>query len=89
MTQSEIKEIIIRLKKNEMNVFDVPEECKNAIDIVNIERKLGCRLIGKRGFDIISNSFFVEEHLVLMQRVKNREKLFVRHLKILILIMIF
>lgn len=64
MTQSEIKEIIIRLKKNEMNVFDVPEECKNAIDIVNIERKLGCRLIGKRGFDIISNSFFVEEHLV-------------------------
>lgn len=64
MTQLEIKKIIRQLKKNEISVFDVPEEYKNAIDIVNFERKSGLRITGKRGFDIISNSFFVEEDLV-------------------------
>ena len=61
MAKSEVKEIITRLKKKEIRVFDVPEEYKNDIQLVTFERKAGLRITGKRGFDIISNSFFVEE----------------------------
>lgn len=64
MEKSEVKEIIRQLKKKEIRVFDVPEEYKNNIQLVAFERKSGLRKIGKRGFDIISNSFFVEEELI-------------------------
>ena len=64
MAKSEVKEIITRLKKKEIRVFDVPEEYKNDIQLVTFERKAGFRITGKRGFDIISNSFFVEETLI-------------------------
>lgn len=64
MAQSEIKKIIRQLKKKEIRVFDVPEEYKNDIQLVTFERKAGFRITGKRGFDIISNSFFVEETLI-------------------------
>ena len=64
MVKSEVKEIIRRLKKKEIRVFDVPEEYKNDIQLVTFERKAGLRITGKRGFDIISNSFFVEETLI-------------------------
>ena len=64
MVKSEVKEIIRRLKKKEIRVFDVPEEYKNDIQLVTFERKAGLRITGKRGFDIIFNSFFVEETLI-------------------------
>ena len=64
MAQSEIKEIIRQLKKKEIRVFDVPEEYVNEIQIVTFERKAGLRITGKKGFDIISNTFFVEETLI-------------------------
>lgn len=63
MVQTEINKIIKQLKNNEIRVFDVPEEYKNDIQIVTFERKAGMRITDKRGFDIISNSFFVEELL--------------------------
>ena len=66
MAKSEVKEIIRRLKKKEIRVFDVPEEYKNDIHLVTFERKAGFRITGKRGFDIISNSFFVEETLIYL-----------------------
>lgn len=66
MIKSEVTEIIRRLKKKEIRVFDVPEEYKNDIQIVIFERKAGFRITGKRGFDIISNSFFVEETLIYL-----------------------
>lgn len=64
MAQSEVKKIIRQLEKNEISIFDVPEEYENDIQIVNFERKAGLRMTGKRGFDIISNYFFVEEDLI-------------------------
>lgn len=64
MPKSEVKEIIRRLKEKEIRIFDVPEEYKNDIQLVTFERKAGFRITGKRGFDIISNSFFVEETLI-------------------------
>ena len=74
MVQSEIKKIIRQLKKNEITVFDVPEEYKNTIDIVNFERKSGMRITGKRGFDVIANSFFVEEDLMHVDMNGNERK---------------
>ena len=64
MAQSEIKKIIRQLKKKEIRVFDVSEEYENEIQIVTFERKAGLRITRKKGFDIISNSFFVEETLI-------------------------
>lgn len=64
MAQSEIRKIIRQLKRNEILVFDVPEEYKNDIQLVSFERKAGLRITVKKGFDIISNTFFVEETLI-------------------------
>lgn len=64
MAQSEIRKIIRQLKKKEIRVLDVPEEYENDIQIVTLERKAGLRITGKRGFDIISNTFFAEENLI-------------------------
>lgn len=76
MAQSGVKSIIQKLKKKQISVFDVPEDLENEISIVRLERKLNLRVTKKRGFDIISNSFFVEEELVepvAESRVKRRE----------------
>ncbi len=64
MAQSEIKKIIRQLKEKEIRVFDVPEEYENDIQIVTFERKVGLRITEKKGFDIITNTFFVEETLI-------------------------
>ncbi len=64
MVKSEVKEIIRQLKRKKIRVFDVPKEYKDDIQLVTFEREAGFRITGKRGFDIISNSFFVEETLI-------------------------
>lgn len=64
MTQSEIKKVIKQLKEKEIGVFDVPEEYVNEIQLVTFERNAGLRITGKKGFDIISDTFFVEETLI-------------------------
>ena len=46
MVESEIKKIIRQLKKNEISIFDVPEEYKNNIQLVTFERKSGLRITG-------------------------------------------
>ena len=64
MAKSEIKRIIRQLKNNEITVFDVPEEYENNVQIAIFERKIGLRITARRGFDIVNNTFFVEEALV-------------------------
>ena len=76
MVESEIKKIIRQLKKNEISIFDVPEEYKNNIQLVTFERKSGLRITGKRGFDIIYNSFFVEEELMYIDADRDERKSF-------------
>lgn len=56
-----IKDIIKQLKKQKIGFFDVPEELRTDKSIVDIERKLGLRKTGRRGYDVITDSFFVEE----------------------------
>lgn len=75
IVESEVKKIIRQLKKKEISLLDVPEEYENNIQIVTFERQLGMRVTGKRGFDIISNSFFVEEELIHIDlEGQNRKK---------------
>ena len=62
-TSKEVKNIIRQLRNSEISCFFVPEEYRNDKNIIDAERKLGIRRIGKRGYDIIKNSFFVEEEL--------------------------
>lgn len=64
LANSEVKLIIDKLSKKEISVLDIPEEYKHNIEIILFERKEGLRLCGKRGFDVISNSFFVKEELL-------------------------
>lgn len=59
----EVKDIIKQLKNFEITCFCIPEEYKNNRNIINVERQLGIRKLGKRGYDIIKNIFFVEEEL--------------------------
>lgn len=59
----EVKSIIKQLKNSEINCFCVPEEYQNDKNIIDVERQLGIRKLGRRGYDIIRNIFFVEEEL--------------------------
>ncbi|MDR2042967.1 MAG: metallophosphoesterase [Clostridium sp.] len=74
MAKAEVKGIIRQLKKKEIRVIDVPKEYENDIQIVAFERKSGLRITGKRGFDIISNSFFVEEDLIYVDINGQKQK---------------
>ena len=64
MDKSEVEDIIRQLQEKELGVFEVSKELENDMQIVAFERKAGLRITGKRGFDVVSNSFFVEEQLV-------------------------
>ena len=65
-----VNEIIRQLKNGEIQVPDVPEEFQDDLRLIQYERAAGMRLIGKRGFDIISDSFFVEEELISFSKYK-------------------
>ncbi len=58
---SKIKHIINDLKKGKTNMSDIPQEFQFEPNIVKIERELGLRKSEHRGFDVLSQLFFVEE----------------------------
>ena len=60
MDKSEVEDIIRQLQEKELGVFEVSKELENDMQIVAFERKAGLRITGKRGFDVVSNSFFVK-----------------------------
>ena len=66
ITEKDIKKYLRQLKTNKIGYFDVPEEYRLHPDIVKGERKLGIRQSDKRGYDVIRNSFFVEEIVFIM-----------------------
>lgn len=63
MVKPEVKKLIGQLKRKKISVFDIPHEYENDIQLVTFERETGLRITEKRGFDVISNTFFVEEEL--------------------------
>lgn len=60
----EVKDIIDKLKSGELEVRCVLDEFALEPDVVRTERKLGLRKSGHRGFDVITQTFFVEEEWV-------------------------
>ena len=60
-TNPDVKCLIKKLKSGELEVRNVPEEFALDSNVVKAERKLGLRKSGHRGFDIIAQTFFVEE----------------------------
>ena len=59
----EIKQIISQIKKHEISINDIPEEYKDDFEIIKAERKLGLRKKIKCGYEVILDSFFVEEEI--------------------------
>ena len=55
--------IIKQVKKQNSDCFKVPKEYRNNPSIVKLQRELGIRVSGSRGYDIIRNTFFVEENV--------------------------
>lgn len=68
------EKIIKSLKKNEISVWQVPKAYEQHPKVLAYERKTGLRITGRRGFDVISNSFFVEEELVYTDRFGQQER---------------
>lgn len=65
-----VEKIIKKLKNSEIDCFSVPEKYQNNRNIIDVERELGIRKLGRRGYDIIRNVFFVEESLSNGSRTK-------------------
>ncbi len=59
----EVKKIISDLKKQRISIDDIPDQFKNDWDVIVTERRLGLRTVGRRGYDVISGRFFVEEKI--------------------------
>ena len=61
-----LKNYLNGLKKKEITSYsEIPEEYHDNQEVMRITRRLGLRKITKCGYDIISNSFFVEETIVV------------------------
>ena len=51
--------IIKQVKKQNSDFFEVPKEYRNNPSIVKLQSELGISISGKRGYDIIRDTFFV------------------------------
>lgn len=60
------RKIINSLRKKDINILQVPQEFEHDQKILEFERKAGLRIVCRKGFDVISNVFFVEEKLVYL-----------------------
>lgn len=74
MIHREINKIINQLKRNDIGILNVPEKYFNSKEIVLFERKSGLRIPRQRGFDVISDTFFVEEDLLYTDNIGNDKK---------------
>lgn len=72
-------DVIKRLKSGELSVMCVPEEFKNDPKIIKYERSSGCRIVEQRGFDVISQAFFVHESLIWKSRHETWKKRITTH----------
>lgn len=59
--RKEVKRIVSKLKRNEISVYDIPEELEKDFEIITWERKLGYRETKRCGYDVVQDCFFVEE----------------------------
>ena len=60
----EVSIIIKSIKKKNIDYRDIPLELRANRDIIEAERKVGMRVFSSRGYDVISDRFFVEENII-------------------------
>jgi len=60
----EVSNIIKKIKMKNIDYIDIPLELRENPDIIDAERKVGLRVFSNRGYDVISNRFFVEENII-------------------------
>ncbi len=58
-------------KKKIRTYYDVPEEFRNDQEIISLQRQLGHRVSGLRGYDVINNEFFVRESVAWEKQGRN------------------
>ena len=78
-TQNSIEDVIMQLDKKEISVLHIPEEYRDNAQIIQAERRNDLRITKERGYDVITDSFFVNEVLPLKNNegnVVSEKKLF-------------
>ena len=76
-SKKEKRKIIERLKSNDKNSklyhSSIPIEYQFDDEIIDVERKIGIRVIKQIGFDVIKQSFFVKEKVLDYDAIKSKE----------------
>ena len=77
-TKDKEKKIIIerlRTKDRRRKIYhsSVPEEYKENIDIIDVERKIGMRKVDRIGFDVINQIYFVHEFVLDYNHFRREE----------------
>lgn len=75
MTEKDINQIINKIKTYQLSIQDIPKDIAYQKNILKAERELGLRCEGKRGYNVITDCFFVEEVLYSCEKdsVCNRQ----------------
>ena len=66
--QSSVEEVIMQFDRNENSVLDRPEECRDNIQVIKAERRNGLRITTERGYDVITDRFFVKEDTTVTEK---------------------
>lgn len=66
--QSSVEEVIMQFDRNENSVLDIPEECRDNIQVIKAERRNGLRITTERGYDVITDRFFVKEDTTVTEK---------------------
>lgn len=66
--QNSVEEVIMQLDRNENSVLDIPEECRDNIQVIKAERRNGLRITTERGYDVITDRFFVKEDTTVTEK---------------------
>lgn len=75
MKDTDVKRIIKKLKKKELQVIDIPIEWQHDPKLIDYERKAGLRKAQRRGYDVIRDQFFVEEQFSYDDRGDRQTKM--------------
>lgn len=71
----EVQHIIEKLKNRELNITDIPEKYAFDMNVVKAGRAFGLRESKCRGFDVLTQRFFVEEQIIKDERYLKTHKI--------------
>lgn len=71
----EVRHIIEKLQNRELNITDIPEKYAFDMNVVKASRAFGLRESKCRGFDVLTQKFFVEEQIIKDERYLKTHKI--------------